>query len=189
MSIQPGVGYTFTSSGQGTNLNILTNWSEWAQPVLAETYRPLQVYDLRYESTGSTHFFKVYPGTVNNLVPQIEDDPSNWVKLDRVTAGVPDPPEGIITTSGGFFYIYLRTGPDATTDVYPSSDTTSSRYPRIIPSGTVLTDTDTEGYILLAHGSIDASNNVTLYQDLSGSVWSDRIKLGTLTAKYYYAAV
>jgi hypothetical protein len=188
MSVQPGVGYTFADSSQGTTLTIHQPWTPWVGYYAQVSYHPLQVYGLWYDTETNTAFYKVYPGTINNIVPQIEVD-TVWVKLDRLTDGIPDPPEGIITTSAGIFYIYLRTGPDGTSSQYPSDDTSSSRYPRIISTGTVQTDTDTEAYILLAHGSINASNVITIYQDVSSSLWADRIKLGTTTAQYYYARI
>jgi hypothetical protein len=51
--------------------------------------------------------------------------------------------------------------------------------------GTTLpTDTDTDGYIKVA-----SVNGATVTQFVTGSLISDRIKLGTLTAKYYYSRV
>ena len=186
MKIQPGVGYTFDSSDKGFTLDTSDPFPSRDGDA---SLHPLQIYGLRYDTATNTAFYKVYPGTINNLVPQIEEDPSLWVKLDRLTAGIPDPPEGVITTAAGIYYIYLRTGPDATTSEYPSSDDTSARYPRIISVGTVQTDTDTEGYILLAHGSISGSNVITNYQDVSSSLWADRIKVNGMTARYYYARI
>ena len=183
--MQPGVGYRYSLSSAGLTLDIGDPWPS----VDSSALNPLQAYGFRYDSGSSTILFKVYPGTINNLVPQIEDDPGNWVKLDYQSGGVPTPPEGILNTTGGLFYIYLRTGPDATSGDFPSSDTTSARYPRIICYGSTQTDTDTEGYILLAHGSVNGSNQVTCYQDVTGSLWGDRLKLGTLTARYYYARI
>ena len=187
MKIQPGVGYTFDSSSKGFTLDTSDPFP--SRDGDASSLHPLQIYGLRYDTATNTAFYKVYPGTINNLVPQIEEDPSLWVKLDRLTAGIPDPPEGVITTAAGIYYIYLRTGPDATTSAYPSSDDTSARYPRIISVGTVQSDTDTEGYILLAHGSISGSNVITNYQDVSSSLWADRIKVNGSTARYYYARI
>lgn len=43
-------------------------------------------------------------------------------------------------------------------------------------------DTDSEGYILLAQ-----VNGATVTQFVTGSLWSDRLKLGTQTAQYYFA--
>jgi len=45
-------------------------------------------------------------------------------------------------------------------------------------------DTDTEGYIRIASVS---GTDITQY--VTGSLWSDRIKLGTVTAEYYFARV
>ena len=51
--------------------------------------------------------------------------------------------------------------------------------------GTTLpTDTDTDGYIKVA-----SVNGATVTQFVTGSLIADRIKLGTLTAKYYYSRV
>jgi len=45
-------------------------------------------------------------------------------------------------------------------------------------------DTDTEGYIRIA-----TVNGATVTQYVTGSLWADRIKLGSATATYYYARV
>ena len=45
-------------------------------------------------------------------------------------------------------------------------------------------DTDSEGYIRIA-----TVNGATVTQYVTGSLWADRIKLGTATATYYYARV
>jgi hypothetical protein len=45
-------------------------------------------------------------------------------------------------------------------------------------------DTDTDGYILIA-----TVNGSTVTQIVTGSLWADRLKLGTQTAQYYFARV
>jgi len=45
-------------------------------------------------------------------------------------------------------------------------------------------DTDSEGYVRVA--SVDGAS-VTQY--VTGSLWSDRIKMGTQTARYYHARI
>ena len=45
-------------------------------------------------------------------------------------------------------------------------------------------DTDTEGYIRIA-----TVNGSSVTQYVTGSLWADRIKMGSLTATYYYARV
>ena len=181
--MQPGVGYRFISSSQGVTLDIGDPWPDNPNSGCV----PLRINYAGYDPVGSTHSFTVCVGTINNLVPQLLED-GVWVKLDRLVSGEPSPPVSVFNFTSGLTYIYLKSG-KGTTGEFPDSDTTTVNYPRIESSGTVLTDTDTFGYILLAHGSANASNVMTLYQDGSGSLWADRLKLGTLTAKYYYARV
>ena len=45
-------------------------------------------------------------------------------------------------------------------------------------------DTDTEGYIRIA-----TISGMDITQIVTGSLWSDRLKLGTMTAQYYFARV
>jgi hypothetical protein len=45
-------------------------------------------------------------------------------------------------------------------------------------------DTDAEGYIRIA-----TVNGATVTQYVTGSLWADRIKLGSATATYYYARI
>lgn len=49
---------------------------------------------------------------------------------------------------------------------------------------TMPADTDAEGYVKVA-----TVNGATVTQLITGSLWADRIKLGTATATYYYARV
>jgi len=49
---------------------------------------------------------------------------------------------------------------------------------------TIPADTDTDGYVLIATIS---GTNVT--QIVTGSLWADRLKLGTVTAEYYFARI
>lgn len=187
MRIQPGVGYTFDSSSKGFTLDTSDPFpSRDQQP----NNHPFKVVNITYDAPGTAWLYQVVPGTLNNVVAQIEED-SVWVKLDRTTAGgVPDWPVSVMTPFDATThqcYIYLRSGPDATSGDYPSNDDTSARYPRIVNSDVPLADTDTEGYILLAIATEAAGPSITVNQYVTGSLWGDRLKLGTLTAKYYYA--
>lgn len=47
---------------------------------------------------------------------------------------------------------------------------------------TIPADTDTDGYILIA-----TVNGSTVTQIVTGSLWADRLKLGTTTAQYFFA--
>jgi len=182
-NIQPGTGYGFTSGGFGFSLDTTNPFPEDA----GEKCVPLRVNYKGYEASGSTHTFGVCVGMINNLVPQILED-GVWVKLDRIVDGVPSPPTAVINFTSGLTYFYLRCGKDSSGN-FPDPDPANAGYPKIDSSGTTLTDDDVYGYILLAHGTADSNNVFTLWQDGTGSLWGDRVKLGTIVAKYYYARV
>jgi hypothetical protein len=82
-----------------------------------------------------------------------------------------------ITVTTGAYDVYIRhpylspNFPDATNFAWAISAT--------IPA-----DTDTDGYILIA-----TVNGSTVTQIVTGSLWADRLKLGTQTAQYYFARV
>jgi hypothetical protein len=183
-TIQPGSGYGFTSGGFGFSLDTTNPFQDDTSGGCV----PLRVNYKGYEAAGSVHSYQVCVGTINNRVPQILED-GIWVKLDRVVSGDPSPPTSVINFTAGLTYFYLRCGKSAATGDFPDPDSTTDYYPKIASSGTVLTDTDEYGYVLIAHASANASNIVTLYQDVSGSLWGDRIKVAGQTAKYYYARI
>lgn len=189
MQINPGSGYIFTSSGSGHNLTIEQPWQNWTN--ISYAREPFEVFDIAYDTAGSVWTFQIQPGTINNLVPQILED-SVWVKLDRTSGGLPDWPTSVLTpfdTTTHECFIYLRAGKDATSGAFPSTDDTSTDYPRIICSDTALSDTDTYGYVLLAKATEGTGPVCSVVQYVTGSLWGDRIKLGTLTASYYYARI
>lgn len=64
MSIQPGVGYTFTSSSQGTNLNVERPWSEW-DSTGAAVERMIQQFQVRSIRVGINNKLQIAKGTVN----------------------------------------------------------------------------------------------------------------------------
>jgi hypothetical protein len=64
MSIQPGVGYTFTSSSQGTNMNIEQPWSQW-DSTGAAVQAMTQQFQLRSVRIGTQNRLQMAKGTVN----------------------------------------------------------------------------------------------------------------------------
>jgi hypothetical protein len=188
MRIQPGTGYTFDSSDKGFTLDTSDPFPSSATFV---NNHPLKVVNITYDVAGTAWLYQVIPGTINNIVPQIEED-SVWVKLDRTSSGVPDWPVSVMTpfdSTTHQCFIYLRSGKDATTGEFPSSDDTSANYPRIINSDVELADTDTYGYVLLATATEASGPSITVNQYVTGSLWADRIKIGNATASYYYARI
>ena len=188
MKIQPGVGYNFDSSGSGFTLDTSDPFP--SRDSIPNNH-PFKVVNITYDAPGTAWLYQVVPGTMNNLVAQINED-SVWVFLNRTTAGVPDWPVSVMgpfdaTTHQCF--IYLRVGKDPSTGDFPSNDDTSSAYPRIVNSDVELADTDTYGYVLLAVATEAAGPSITVNQYVTGSLWGDRIKVGTATARYYYARI
>ena len=188
MKIQPGVGYNFDSSNSGFTID--TGESFPGRDGQANNH-PFKVINVTYDVPGTAWLYQVVPGTLNNVVAQIEED-SVWVKLDRTTSGVPDWPVSVMTPFDATTkecFIYLRAGKDATTNDFPSNDDTSSNYPRIINSDVELADPDTYGYVLLAKATEATGPSISVVQYVTGSLWADRIKLGTDTAQYYDARI
>lgn len=155
----------------------------WATPVIDDTTpRAFTTHPLNYaEESGCTeapdpgnmHPFKVIfdgeeagnstysiiSGTVNNLVPN----------------GVATP----ITVATGAYYAYLKLP-----FVTPNFPANNSDFKWEI-AATMPADTDAFGYVKVA--DINPDGSVT--QFVTGSLWADRIKLGSATATYYYARI
>jgi hypothetical protein len=141
--------------------------------------------------------------------------PADWTAADyswtAVGTCIPEPaathPYQVVfdSTAGGLDTYSIITG--STNNVIPgniaSTITVSSgaydvwiKHPYLSPNfpdatgfewdmGTpVPPDTDTDGYILIA-----TVNGSTVTQIVTGSLWADRLKLGTQTAQYYFARV
>jgi hypothetical protein len=192
--MQPGVGYRFISSSSGISLDIGDPWP--TNETVAG--HPFKIINVSINAGGNVTY-QVQSGTINNIVPLLDDYISlEGVLLDRVTSGAPDPPTAELT-SGDYHattltsYIALRSGPDATTNDFPSSDVTSSRYPVVIGGNdSEVSDTDTAAFIFLGTITVDNATTPTTFtvsQNVTGSLWSDRLKLGTSTAVYYYARI
>jgi len=194
MKIQPGLGHIFESSSMGFSIDTSEQFPDNTQP----STHPFKIINVSINAGGNV-IYQVQSGTINNIVPLLDDYiSSTTVLLDRVTAGVADPPTAELT-SGNYdattktSYIALRSGPDATTDDFPSSDVTSARYPIVIGGNDpAVADTDTYGYVFLGTITVDDVNTPTAFtvsQNVTGSLWGDRLKLGSATARYYYARI
>jgi hypothetical protein len=201
MSIQPGTGYTFTASSSGTTLQIDKPWEPWTAVIANRATHPFKIINVRIHTSGGSSKvrFQVQSGVVNNIVPTMNDvTTSTQVKLDRVTDGVADPPTEELESTNydsttKTSYIVMRAGPDATTGDFPSSDDTSNRYPQIIGGNEpVPVDTDTYGFVIIGTITVDNTTTptaLTVIQNVTGSLWGDRLKTGDDTARYYYARI
>jgi hypothetical protein len=200
MKIQPGVGYTFDSSSHGFTLDTSDPFPASTATAATHPFKLINV-GLRTSGGATTVTYQVQSGTLNNLVPTLDDYASGTtVKLDRVTAGVANPPTAEIVTA--FYdattktsYITLRAGAKTTAPfTYPDEDDTSNQYPQIISGNTfpVTPDSDTWGYLVIGTITVDSITTPTTFtvsQNVSGSLWADRIKLAGITARYYYARI
>jgi hypothetical protein len=198
MKIQPGVGYTFDSSSKGFTLDTSDPFP--SRDAVTSTH-PLKIVNVALRTSGgsTTVTYQVQSGTINNLVPKIDDYISSTeVLLDRVTSGVANPPTAELVssnfeTSTKRSYIALRAGPETDSPyVYPDTDVSSNRYPVIIGGNQQPVDDDTHGFIVIGTITVDsvtAPTTFTVSQNINGSLWAERLKIGTRTAVYYYAGI
>jgi hypothetical protein len=200
MKIQPGVGYNFDSSSKGFTLDISDPFPSRDGVVSGHPFKLINVA-LRTSGGATTVTYQVQSGTINNLVPKIDDYVSGTeVKLDRVTAGVANPPTGELASSNydattKTSYITLRAGAEiASPYAYPDPLVTSNQYPVIIGGNIAPTTPDDNvwGYLVIGTITVDSITTPTTFtvnQNVSGSLWADRIKINGMTARYYYARI
>ena len=108
MSIQPGVGYTFTSSSLGTNLNIERPWSEW-DPSGATIVQQFQV---GIKKVGDANKLQLAKGTVfftQSNMPRIRlgahnDQRQSWISKVAVYGA------GITHTAGTGSSVWMEDG-------------------------------------------------------------------------------
>jgi hypothetical protein len=196
MAIQPGVGYTFTSSSLGTNLNIEKPWAPWTTyNVTEDTCTPFKVKNVTEETSGESSIvtYEICPGTINNLMPQVYNETSEEFEyLDDLTAGAKLVLDFASTSS---CLVYLRVGPDASTNEFPPSAPIGTGdpddpYPRVYNTGGALpADTDQFGYLAIAKVNALGDGAYSVDQYITGSLWADRIKLAGITARYFYARI
>lgn len=200
MKIQPGVGYTFDSSSKGFTLDTSNPFPDRdGQP--DNSGHPFKIVNVRLRTAGgaTTVTYQVKSGTFNNIVPKIDDFASGTeVLLDRVTSGVADPPTAELASSSydattKTSYITLRAGRKTTTPFnYPDDVFGSNQYPVIIGANTTTPDDNVWAFIVIGTISVDNITTPTSFvvsQNISGSLWSDRIKMGAQTARYYHARI
>jgi hypothetical protein len=197
MSTQPGVGYTFTNSSLGGNLSIIEPWMPMT-PVVVEPVNthPFKVTYLGVKTTGGvdTYFFTVQPGLINNLKPMI--DGTTWF-MDHMPKSDYEMVyyQFQFNPTTGYAYIVLKLGYDSSTPgVYPDSNighvSASPSYP-VVGCLTYMPSTgDVDSYIVLATAYQNpVSKAITIWQQVTSSLWADRLKIASLDAKYYFARI
>jgi hypothetical protein len=191
MKIQPGVGYNFDSSSSGFTLDTSDPFPD--RDGGGETCSPFKVKNVREVAEGESSIvtYEICPGTINNLMPQVYNEVAEEFEyLDDLSEDYQLILDFASTSS---CLVYLRVGPDATTNAFPPSTPTSDPddpYPRIYNTGGALpADTDTLAYLAIAKVNALGGGVYSVDQYVTGSLWGDRVKVNGMTAKYYYARI
>jgi hypothetical protein len=130
-------------------------------------------------------------GTVNNLIPWNRPGPSKVKLPTSIDFGYGGP--GVSECK-----VFLRVGTqghDTDNPIFPVTDDSSELYPTIVQYyedqyPDIPADDDIFCYILMGVArNIGDPENFTIDQTISGSVWAERLKIGTDTARYYWAGV
>lgn len=196
--IQPGSGYGFSSGGYGFTLNTVNPFPTEETQTPGHPFKIINVA-LRTSGGSTKVTYQVQSGTINNIVPKIDDYVSSTeVLLNRVTSGSPNPPTAELVSSDydattKTCYITLRAGAKTTSPFnYPDAVFSSNQYPVIIGSNTVTADDNVWGFLVIGTITVDnitTPTTFTVSQNVTGSLWADRIKMGEYTANYYYARI
>lgn len=158
-----------------------------------DTCEPFKVHGIREVTEGESTFttYEICPGTVNNLMPQVFNTVTEaWEYLDDLTAGY----QLIPNFTTGECWVALRVGPDTATGDFPAltpDGTADDPYPRVVTLGSdpAGTDNDLYGFVTIAKITEVGGGVYNVEQYVTGSLWGDRIKLGTQVAQYYYARI
>lgn len=162
--IQPGIGYTTTNVGGAVTLNVEPTWQFWAGP------RPFEVS--AYKS-GPDYLVRVYPGTINNIEPQMSGQQLSAVPAPTMNIG------SSMTPTTVYIYLQMPVGATGTPPPFPDG-------PTIIHDTSPQTSDDNTAFLLLA--SVDNSTGV-VSQYVSGSQWGERYKCGSDPAGYFFGLV
>jgi len=192
MRIQPGIGYTFDSSSKGFTLDTSDPFPP-STFVATQNTHPFKVINVNEATDGEATIvsYEILPGTFNNVMPQVFNTiTEEWEYLDDLTADYKLLLEFDGTTSS---IVYLRVGKDSTTGAFPPTTPAGGEddpYPRIYTTGTTLpADTDEFGYLQIAKVVELSAGAYRVDQYVTGSLWGNRIKLGSATARYFYARI
>ena len=187
MQINPGSGYTFTSSASGHNLTIDQPWAPWTN-VQVDGPCPLQIYNLRYDSTAEVYYINVSPGMVNNLgVTDHDDNPLTNLPSPDIQVFEDGLDE---TTTTNYVYVVCQISTGGPPINYPDPDV-----PPYITIKTALEpDTNDTGFLLIGivQGSTDTETDIDTLNTFNykgcGSLWTTRFKCGSNPAQYWWSA-
>ena len=193
MKIQPGLGYIFDSSSQGFTLDTSGLDGQFPDNPGVGPYHPFQVTNLGLKPATSNYYFKVQPGLVNNLDPMIGGT-SLFMTHMPVSDYLFVNYQWNFNGSTNYSYVVLQLGFDSANLRYPDDDvthvSTSPSYPVVGSLTTMPVTGNVDSYIVLATAYKDpTTNEITVWQAVTKSLWTDRIKVTGSTARYYFASV
>lgn len=195
MAIRNGDGYVFSSINNQSTFGVNKQFYDlYDGSMVADVCTPFKVRNVREQASGESSIvlYDICPGTMNNLMPQVYNAvEEKFEYLDDLTTGYQLILDFASTTS---CLVYLRVGKDATTGQYPPAAPAPSDpddpYPRIYNTGGALpADSDEYGYLAIAKVNELGEGAYSVDQYVTGSLWTDRIKLAGITAKYFYARI
>lgn len=188
MKIQPGTGYGFTSSAYGFTLD--TQGPFPPDDAGGGGDHPFRVFKGGKATVGGDdeYYFYCTAGTINNLDPLMSDVGGTAKKM---TATPRPKAKWDFNSTTNYSYVYLDVGVSSTDPTeYPETNDTDLRYPLVGATDVQLTSDNDFGKILLAAAYKDPTTNViTLWQYVTGSLWTDRVKLAGIDARYFFARV
>ena len=189
MSVQPGVGYTFTSSSLGTNLSVEKPWAPYPLYAQVEFCYPFRIYLAGVGGEEEDFLFSCCPGTVNTLIPQLGITALEAQRLDQV----PTPTTALNFSEAGYSYIHLKVSyieSEEGSIIFPVSDQEDIQYPRVISNPEQQFATvDSVFYLIATIYKDPETDAMTINQFADSSLWCDRIQVGTLEAvpNYFFA--
>lgn len=187
MQLNPGFGYTFTSSASGQNLTIDQPWAPYSA-YQAPSPCPLQIYNLRYDSTAAVYYINISPGMVNNLgVTDHDDNPLTDLPAPNIQVFEDGLTAEMVTN---YVYIACQISTGGPPINYPD--------PEVPPYITIKTDPESDtndtGFLLIGivQGSTDTETDVDTLNTFNykgcGSLWTTRFKCGSNPAQYWWSA-
>jgi len=182
--LEAGTGYGFSRTSTGTNIDVFKDWQAHL-PIYNTPSHPWLVTNNGHSS--GDYYWKMVPGLVNNLSPL-------WSGASEIMSEYPNYSNiWSFDATTHYSYIVLKTGYDSANKKYPDDNrahVSVPTYPVVGSLSYMPTTDDTTAYLVLATAYQDPTTNViTIWQMVKQSVWTDRIKVNTLDAKYYYAGL
>ena len=185
MKIQPGVGYTFDSSSRGFTLDTSEQFPKHDGAVVDSCY-PFKIYMAGAGEEEEEFLFSCCPGTVNSIIPQLGITALEAQRLDQV----PTPTTVLNFSAAGYSYIHLKVSyieGAGGAIVFPVSDQADSKYPRVISnSEQQFATVDSVFYLIATIYKDPETDAITINQFANGSLWADRIQVGSLENIPYY---